>query len=125
MNQELYVSGDDSFVRGADSYSQPSNLEPAAYFSSENTIARGGIIQTRPGSKSLLEVPAGNLQGITFFTPSSGTPTLVFVVDGIPYYSSYPFTEYNQIPGIKLGKYSKYVAWAACQQSTEIDGLIS
>ncbi len=122
MNQELYVSGDDTFVRGADSYSQPTNIEPGAYFSAENTIARGGVLQTRPGSKSLLEVPSGNLQGITFFTPSSGTPTLVFVVDGIPYYSSYPFTEYNQIPGIKLGKYSRYVAWASCQQTTDIDG---
>lgn len=122
MNQQLYVSGDDTFVKGSDSYSQPTNLEPGSYFSAENTICRGGILQTRPGSKSLVTIPDGNLQGMTFFTPSSGTPTLVFVVDGIPYYSSYPFSSYNQIPGIKLGKYSKYVAWAACQQTTEIDG---
>lgn len=119
------IEGDDSFIFGADSSIFPAKLGPGSYVMSMNTINRGGIIQTRPGSASLIfeeDIPGENLQGITLFKPSSGSPALVFMVDGLVYYSPYPFKEYHQLEDLQFSPYSKYAAFETCIQSTDYDG---
>lgn len=115
------VEGDDSFVMGMDSYTSPGRLGQGEYVSSLNTINRGGVIQTRPGSVSLLDLPAGNLQGCTVFIPSTGTPTLVAAVNGLIYVSQYPFSGYSVLPGIQFSPFSKQIAWASTEQFTDYD----
>lgn len=118
MDPELKVSGDDMFVYGANSYISPAKLQAGTYVAGMNVMCRGGIVQTRPGSRSLVQLPLGNLQGVTFFQPTSGLPSLVAAVDGKVYTCPYPFNAYKQIDGIQFSPYSKYIAWASCVQST-------
>jgi hypothetical protein len=122
MDIPIVVDGDDSFVFGMDSYTLPSKLNPGEYVSSMNTINRGGLIQTRPGSISLSNLPAGNLQGCKFFTPKSGIPCLISAVDGRLYVSQFPFTgEPALIPNIQFAASSRFIAWATCTKFTEWD----
>lgn len=116
------ADGDDSFVLGANSSVFPAKLQPGEYVMSMDTINRGGILQTRPGSASLIfeeDIPGKNLQGITLFVPSTGPASLVWMVDGNVYHSPYPFKEYQQFPNLQFSKYSKYATWAQCVQSTD------
>ncbi len=115
----IKVDGDDSFNLGLNGYTQPSKLPPGMFVMGMNLICRGGIAQTRPGSTSLFDMPEGNLQGMTFFRPLDGKASLVFAVDGLVYSSQEPFTEYAQIENIQFSANSKFVAWAACLQSTD------
>lgn len=119
-------AGDDTFILGADSSVSPSSLPPGKYVMSMNTINRGGVIQTRPGSCSLFfeqgDIPGTNLQGIYCFQPSSGQMCIVFMVDGLVYYSPFPYKEYHQLEDLQFSPYSKYVAWETCLQSTYYDG---
>lgn len=112
------VDGDDSFVLGMDSYTSPNKLLPGEYVAAMNIITRGGMAQTRPGSLSILDLPEGNLQGVTMFAPSSLVQYLVFAVEGKIYASPSPFREYAQIEGIQFNKASKYIAWASTIQSS-------
>lgn len=86
-----------------------------------NIICRGGIAQTRPGSKSIIELPSGTVQGMTIFKPTTGVHTLVSVIDGNVYACPAPFDSYYQIAGLKFSKYSKFIAWASCIQSVELN----
>lgn len=117
----IQVDGDDSFILGANSFMSPTKLAAGQYVMGMNVTNRGGVAQTRPGSKSLFEVDGVNLQGITLFQPTSGPIQLVFVSDGKVYRSIYPFREAAVIPNLQFGKYSKYIAWAKCVQSTDYD----
>lgn len=112
------VDGEDSFTLGMDSYTSPNRLVQGEYVSAMNIITRGGLAQTRPGSVSVLDLPDGNLQGSTLFTPSSGIPHLVFAVEGKIYVSPSPFNKYYQLPDLQFSKSSQYIAWASCVQST-------
>lgn len=133
------VQGDDSFIFGCDSSVFPANLPPGKYVASMNTINRGGIIQTRPGSASLVlsfstapdgveilapnyPIPGENIQGMTLFTPSSGSPVLVFMIDGLVYACPFPFKKFYLIDGLQFSPYSKYAAFEQCVQSTDYDG---
>lgn len=117
----LIAGGDDNFSGGMDSYTNASNLLPGEYVSSLNTINRGGLVQTRPGSRSCANLPEGNLQGCAFFTPLSGIPSIVFAVDGFVYVSQLPFSTYTQIPSIRFSPISRFIAWASCIKSTDYD----
>src|ERR1700743_1082663 len=89
---QLLVDGDDSFIIGQDSYTQASKLLPGEYAEAMNCVNRGGMIQTRPGSISPSDLPAGNLQGGTTWTPLGSTiPYYVVCVDGLIYTAPYPF----------------------------------
>jgi hypothetical protein len=125
MDTPINVDGDDSFVFGADSSIFPAKLGAGRYVMSMNTINRGGIIQTRPGSASLIfdeDIDGDNLQGMTLFRPSSGPSALVFMVDGLVYASPYPFNSYTQLEDLQFSKYSKYASFETCIQSTDYDG---
>lgn len=123
----LLVDGDDGFLLGMDSYTQPSKLNPGEYANGMNLVNRGGIVQTRPGSRSLpFEIPGTNLQGLKFFKPSTGIPQLVFAVDGLVYFSPFPFVSYSQLQNIRFSPYTKFIAWASCVKSTyyDTDGVL-
>lgn len=115
---QVTPAGDDSFVFGSNSYTMPTRLGDGEYVSGMNVTCRGGLIQTRPGSRSLLNMPPGNLQGLTVFKPTFGEPQLLFAVEGLIYVSNYPFEEYRLLEPLRFNKYTKYIAWAVCLQST-------
>lgn len=126
MDYELKVAGDDSFSNGMDSFQLPSKLLPGEYALSLNTICRGGIVQTRPGSQPLpLTIPSGdqvNIQGVTMFKPSGQTnPALVFMIDGLVFYSYPPFNTAVNLSNLQFDPDSKFAAWASCVQSTYFD----
>lgn len=116
-----YVTGSSSLVLGADSYTSPAELGDTEYLMGQNVVCRGGILQTRPGSRSLLCLPDGNFQGATLFTPQNGVAQLVFCVNGAVYVSAAPFTSYRRLWAIQFSNTSKYIAWAVCLKSTDYD----
>lgn len=122
----LMVSGDDSFIYGMNGYTAPLKLSPGEYVNGMNLINRGGVAQTRPGSESLLNLPAGNLQGMTYFRPANGVVYLVVAVEGKVYASPAPFTTYAQIPHIQFAHFSRFISWASCVKSTDYtaDGVL-
>jgi len=116
-----YLAGSSSLVLGADSYTNPSELLDREYVMGQNVVCRGGIVQTRPGTRSLFCAPRGNFQGVTLFTPQNGVAHLVFAVDGKVYVSAEPFTSYRRLANLQFNPSSKYVAWASCLKSTDYD----
>jgi hypothetical protein len=118
----IKVDGEDSFVYGANSFLSPTKLGPGQYVMSSNTTNRGGVIQTRPGTASLIfdeDITGTNIQGITMFKPSSGPVSLVWMIDGLVYYSPFPFKTKHQLEDLQFSPYSKYATWAQCIQSTD------
>src|SRR6478609_4763665 len=113
-NADLLVAGDDYLALGADQYTSAQKIAIGKYVSSENTICRGGIVQTRPGSKSLITLPDGLFQGVTLFKPASGIPHLVAAVSGKIYVSSYPFTSFRQLTGLQFSITAPFMAWSVC-----------
>lgn len=123
----LKPDGSDSFVLGVNSFTSQALLQNGEYFMGMNLINRGGVAQTRPGSSSLpFEIDGTNIQGLTLFKPTTGPSSLVFMVDGLVYYSPYPFKNKFQIDGLQFSKYTKYASWASCVQSTDYtdDGVL-
>ena len=64
-----YVEGSSSLVLGVDSYTKPDELGAMELVMAMNCQVRGGIVQTRPGSKTLFCPPRGNMQGMTQCIP--------------------------------------------------------
>lgn len=110
--------GQFSFIGGMDSYTNPERLAPNQYMYAENMVNRGDILQTRPNYNQVFSLPCGNFQGFTMFTPTDGTPQMVWAVDGIIYVSEYPYLFYRTLPNIQFYRNAKYLAWAVCQQKT-------
>ncbi len=118
-NAEILAAGDDYFGLGADQFTTAQKIAIGKFVSSENTICRGGVVQTRPGSNTVATLPDGVLQGMTLFKPASGIPHIVAAVAGKIYVSPYPFTSFRELDGVQFGISSQYVAWAVCLKSTD------
>jgi hypothetical protein len=116
-----YVVGSSSLVLGVDSYTSPAELDDKEMIFGQNVVVRGGIAQTRPGSRSLLCAPDGNFQGCTLFTPANGVAHLVFMVDGKVYVSAAPFTSYRRLWSLQFSLTAPQAAWAVCLKSTDYD----
>ncbi len=116
-----YVDGSSSLVLGCDSYTKPDELGDKELVMSMNCTVRGGIVQTRPGTRTVFCAPDGNFQGATLFTPSNGISQLIFAVDGLIYVSQFPFTQYQRLATLQFSNISKYMAWAVCLKSTDYD----
>lgn len=116
---DILLDGDDYLALGADQFTNPQKLPNGKYVSGVNVTCRGGVVQTRPGSNTLITLPDGNLQGCTLFKPASGVVHLVAAVDGVIYVSPYPFIEYRVLPNIQFALNSQFVAWAVCLKSTD------
>lgn len=127
MDEPIKVAGDDSFSLGMNGFIQSTRLGPGQYECGMNIISRGGLAQTRPGSASLLSgltLPAGRVQGMTFFTPTDGAACLVFAIAGKVYVSKSPFKTYTRVGTLQFSAYSPYISWTSCLQSTyyTVDG---
>jgi hypothetical protein len=116
-----YTVGSSSLVLGCDSYTQSAELGDREFVMGMNVVVRGGIVQTRPGTRSLFCLPDGNFQGITMFTPQNGVAHIVFAIEGAVYVSPAPFTEYRRLWTIQFSNTSKQMAWASCLKSTDYD----
>lgn len=115
------TTGSSSLVLGCDSYTSPAELGDTEMIMGQNVVVRGGIVQTRPGSRSLFCLPDGNFQGCTLFTPANGVAHLVFAVNGKVYVSAAPFTSYRRLWNLQFSLTSQYMAWAICLKSTDYD----
>lgn len=118
---EPAVSGDDLLVGGMDSYLNPQKLPAGFYQEGMNVVNRGGIVKTRPGSRTINTLPDGRFQGLTMFTPTGGAAHLVFAVGGYVYVSRAPFTSYVRLYNITFSNTSTQIAWAVCVKTTYID----
>lgn len=116
-----YKVGSSSLALGVDSYTVPTDLGDKQLIMSQNCVVRGGICQTRPGSRSIFCLPDGNFQGATLFTPDNGVAQLVFAVNGAIYVSPAPFTSYRRLWNLQFSVTAKYIAWAVCLKSTDYD----
>lgn len=109
------------FAAGMDSYSMPDALQPGEVQFSLNTVNRGGLYQTRPGSWTLACLPDGKLQGFTRkpYVPRTGTPYLAAAVDGLVYTAKPPFDTWTVLSGVEFSAASKFVTFENAVQSTE------
>lgn len=110
--------GDDFLIFGADQFTNPQKLTNGKYIAAMNVMNRGGIVQTRPGTKTMFTMPEGLLQGSTLFVPTTGVPQIVFAVSGKVYSSPYPFRYYVPVANIQFNPASRFIAWATCLKST-------
>ena len=102
-------------------------LDDRSYRRAENVVHRGGVLSTRPGFAEVFSLPAGQLQGLTYFRPLGGEGQLVFAVEGKLYHSEYPFRTYAQIPGVQLYAHAERVWFSSPVRSASrnADGTIS
>jgi hypothetical protein len=114
-------AGSAYLVGGMDSYTLPSALTDREYVAGMNVTCRGGIIQTRPGTRSLAQVvgEAVRVQGFAAFTPTGGMPQLVAAVDGKIYVSQQPFDQVRQLTSLRFNPTSRYVVFETCLKSTD------
>lgn len=112
------IDGSAIFDGGMDSYMNPRYLPQNKVALAENLTFRGGIAQTRPGSRTIFSLPCGWLQFCTLFQPTGLVPYLVVGVAGLVYASAFPFNYYEQVQGINLLPNAKFVAHAECVQTT-------
>lgn len=113
------VNGSAFMVSGMNSSDDQMFIDDRAYFSSMNTVNRGGLAQSRPGYRCLFTLPEGNLQGLCYFRPLNSSAFLVFAVEGVVYASKYPFTSYSSLPGIQFYKGARQIYWATAIKSVE------
>ncbi len=103
------LDGDLLFGAGMDTYSEAVTMAPGKYVLGTNVLNRGGVLQTRPGFRTMFKLPDGVLQGFTTFTPSQGLPQLLALVSGVLYASTYPFKTYRTVQGANMSTTAKKV----------------
>lgn len=113
------VNGSAFLTGGMNSSDDAMFIDDRQYFSSMNTVNRGGLVQSRPGYRCLFTLPTGRLQGCTYFRPLDSSAFLVFAVEGVVYASKYPFTSYYALPGIQFYKGARQIYWATAIKSVE------
>ena len=117
------AAGSTYFPDGMDSGTLPSFLRDTQYQFGINTVQRGGIVQTRPGYRTLFGAPCGYPQGVVFFQPTNSPPCLVWAVDGIIYYSAYNngWQDYQILPNVRFSPNYKNIYWAVCSKFSARD----
>jgi hypothetical protein len=120
------VNGSAFLTAGMSSSIDPMFLDDRAYRHAENVLNRGGALSTRPGYVERHTLPDGILQGASYFRPLSGEGTLVVAISGLVYKTTYPFTTYEQIPGIAMYAHAPRVWFSMSTRSAErnADGTI-
>jgi hypothetical protein len=106
---------------GMDSWTAPHAVSRSAYVYGQNVINKGGIPQTRPGSRSLACLPRGNAQGCGIYTPENGVTHLLAAVNGAIFVSPQPFDDWRQLVGLNFNPASKFVTFTECLKTTDYD----
>lgn len=104
-----------------DSWTAPAALNPAFYVYGQNILNKGGIPQTRPGSRTLACFGTKKPQALRLFKPDGGAPHLIAVVAGEVYISPAPFTSWRRLSNLVFNPYAKQVTITVCLKSTEPD----
>lgn len=128
VQKGVQPQADFMFIRGMDSFTDPTFVAARQYRAGFNVVNRGGTVQCRPGYRSLLALPTGRVQGLKLFTPTGGRPHLVAAVDGRVFASRAPFTSFSRIPNIRFRKGVRNVYFADCQKAVNrnpIDGTLT
>lgn len=102
---------------GMNSLLHPTNIAPSQYHYGENVFNRGGIIQTRPGFRLMAYLAGAKLQGFTWFQQLNSVPFLVIAIDGLVYYSAWPYNTFTQIQGIQFDANAEIVTFCDCVKS--------
>lgn len=110
-----------TFQGRVDSSVNPINLRQDQFVWSVNATSRGGVVMTRPGFSTVFNIPCGQPQGITTFTPTNGVEHLVFAADGYVYVSPAPFNTYRRLENIRFYNKSRIVTFADCLQAVDFD----
>ena len=121
------VAGSALFTGGMNSGPPAMFIDDRCFRHAENTVHRGGVVRTRPGYREVFRLPAGNLQGMSYFRPLDGEGHLVFAVNGNVYASAYPFASYAPLPNLKMYQFAERVWFSSSVRSAERnpDGTIS
>lgn len=96
------IDGSTSFEAGMVSATDPIKVPENAYAWGVNVVNTGGIISPRPGYDWTATLPCGTLQEFTFFIPSRGLPKAIAFVDGQGYAASFPYTDFQPLPGVTM-----------------------
>lgn len=119
FNRNRLFDGGMQFLLGVNSNLHPSALGPNQMSWAVNTINKGGIIDTRPGYRSMFRLPDGKAQGMTQFTPTDGELNLVMAVNGRIYVSVFPFDSYTQLQGIQFDPNVDHVVFKEAVQAKD------
>lgn len=111
---------------GVNSFLHPSDLNPNEFAWAENTLNRGGIVQTRPGFNLASSILGNKLQGFTTFTPINGATRLVVAVDGSIYVGTWPNFVFDLIEQVSFDPTAPIINFCECLQSVKrhIDGSL-
>lgn len=106
------------FPGGSNSYGDP-RTGAGTYVRGWNVVCRGGVIQTRPGTRTVTPLPPGRPQCLTVFEPLLGHRHLVAVIEGRVHVLEHPFTRWRMLPNIRLSPRAEVVYHARCIQTVE------
>jgi hypothetical protein len=108
---------DNGWTGGCDSLLFPTDIQQGCYVWSVNAINRGGIVQTRPRRKRLFSIAGSLAQGFCEFLTLQQTQYLVWAIDGLIYFSQYPFNQYGLIQGLSFNPYAQRIFFCAQVQA--------
>jgi len=124
------IASENDWSLGVDSYTHFTRIGKGFLCWGVNIVNRGGLLQTRPGKKLILNLPISGIpQGCCLFrpTPSFGNECLVFAVGGNIYMSRYPFKDYQLVGGVGFDPQAKIVRFCAGKKVSALapDGTLS
>jgi hypothetical protein len=117
MSSPLAIDSDESFPGSMDSATDPIYLPKGSFAWSVNMLNRDGALRTRPGYRWMFSLPAGKLQGFSFFSSQAGKPVLVAFVSGTGYAANYPYNSFRRIQGARMSSTADYVYTERAVQS--------
>ena len=128
--QAAAVASENDWSLGVDSYTHFTRIGKGYTCWLVNCVNRGGLLQTRPGKRLVLNLPiAGLPQGCALFRPteSYGNECLMFAVAGNIYMSRYPFKDYQLVSGLIFSPESPMVRFCAGKKVSALspDGTLS
>jgi hypothetical protein len=106
---------------GCDSFSYITDVAQGSYHWAVNTLARAGLVQTRPGRRKLFSLQGRNAQGFATFRDTPGTWYLVWAIDGLIYYSNYPSTTFQRLEGVTFNPFAPRVYFETGIQAAAYD----
>lgn len=113
------IAGSAYFTAGMSSAADPMFIDDRSYRASMNTVNRGGVVQTRPGYRTLLEFPDGKAQGTKFFKPVGSAPYIATAIGGSVYATKAPFRTYSVLPNISFLPGAKNVYWEVATKAVQ------
>lgn len=112
---------DGPYPGGCDSFSYITDVAQGSYHWAVNTLARAGLVTTRPGRRHLFSAKGRIAQGFTSFRDSTGIWYLVWAIDGKIFYSNYPSTTSQQLSGVSFNPNVPVIYFETGIQSAKYD----